>query len=283
LKRLRAIFLLGACVVFPAQGAPPAGNRLDLRSNAALVIDASSSTELFARNADTPRPIASLTKLMTALVVIEGGQPLDELIAITAEDRDATRGAASRLAVGLKLSRDDLLYLALMASDNRAAHALARTYPGGKAAAIRAMNVKAGALGMTKSRFADASGLSPNNVASARDIAKLVQAVSSEPTIGPMIGKYSTAPSHSVVLAKQAMEFRNTNYLVTKPDWRIDVQKTGYTSLAGQCLTMKTTILGRPLIIVLLDSFGKYTRTADARRIRKWLEAQSPAQFVRTS
>jgi serine-type D-Ala-D-Ala endopeptidase (penicillin-binding protein 7) len=252
-------------------------DRPDIKSYAALVIDANTSSILFARNETAPRPIASLTKLMTALVVLEGRQPLDENIAITREDRDGTRGAASRLAVGATLTRGDLLHLALMASDNRAAHAVARSYPGGKPAFVQAMNAKALALGMTTARFVDPSGLLPNNVASATDIAKLMLAVASRPTIR----EYSTDRRHSVQLYRQEIEFHNTNYLVAKSDWDIEVQKTGYTSEAGECLAMKATIQGRSTVIVLLDSFGKYTRTADARRIRKWLESRSSQQVAR--
>ncbi len=246
-------------------------SRPDLRSDAALVIDADSSSVLYARHENSPKPIASLTKLMTALVVLEGRQSLDEEIVMTGEDRAGTRGAASRLAVGAKLTRGDLLHLALMASDNRAAYALARTYPGGKVAAIDAMNAKARSLGMTNTRFAEPSGLSPENTASASDIAKLLLAAANR----PIIRDYSTDHRFSLQLNKRATEFRNTNYLVAKSDWEIDIQKTGYTSKAGECLAMKTTIDGRSMVIVLLDSFGKYTRTADARRIRKWLEARS--------
>jgi D-alanyl-D-alanine endopeptidase (penicillin-binding protein 7) len=260
-----------------ARVAPP--DRPDVRSNSVLVLDANDSSVLFARNANTPRPIASITKLMTALVVLEGGQSLSEEIVVAQEDRDGTRGAASRLFVGAKLTRGDLLHLALMASDNRAAHALAREYPGGKPAAIRAMNTKARDLGMTETRFVDPSGLSPDNVASAADIARLMLTAANQPTIR----EYSTDRHHSVAFAKQVVEFHNTNYLVAKEDWDIEAQKTGYTSEAGQCLAMKTVIQGRSLIIVLLDSFGKYTRTADARRIRKWIEAQPLSQVARAA
>ncbi len=259
--------------------AASAPTRPDVKSNAALVIDTSTSSILFARNANAARPIASLTKLMTALVVVESGQPLEEVIVMTQEDRDGTRGAASRLSVGAKLTRGDLLHLALMASDNRAAYALARMYPGGKVAALRAMNAKARALGMTNSKFTDPSGLSSGNVASATDISKLMLAVANHATIR----SYSTSSNYSVIFAKQAVQFRNTNYLVAKPDWDIEVQKTGYTSEAGQCLAMKTTIQGRSLVIVLLDSFGKHTRTADARRIRKWIEAQEAPRIARAA
>jgi D-alanyl-D-alanine endopeptidase (penicillin-binding protein 7) len=280
----RVLFFMSIAALW-LQGAQAAANnaskqdRPEVRSNSVLVMDAGDSSVLFARNADAPHPIASLTKLMTALVVLESRQPLDERIEITREDRDGTRGAASRLSVGAKLTRSDLLHLALMASDNRAAHALSRAYPGGKPEFVRAMTVKARALGMTHARFLDPSGLSPDNVASAADIAKLVMVAAHNETIRD----YSTDRHYSVTLAKRQIEFRNTNYLVAKPDWQIDVQKTGYTSEAGECLAMKTTIQGRSLVIVLLDSFGKYTRTADARRIRKWLEARSPQQIARVS
>ena len=251
----------------------------DVRSASVLVIDANTSSVLFERNAATPRPIASITKLMTALVVIEGRQPLDEPITVTHDDRAGTRGAASRLAIGVTLTRGELLHLALMASDNRAAHAVARSYPGGKSAFVQAMNAKARALGMTTAHFVDPSGLFAENVASATDLSKLMLAVSKHPTIRD----YSTDPRYSVSFMRQEVQFRNTNYLVAKSDWDIEVQKTGYTSQAGECLAMKTVIQGRPTIIVLLDSFGKYTRTADARRIRKWLEARSTQQVARAT
>jgi len=261
-----ASMLVGAHALAGTQ--PTKTNRPDVRSNAVLVMDAGDASVLFARNAHKPMPIASLTKLMTALVVLEGGQPLHEAIVIGREDI-GERSVASRLGVGVTLSRGDLLHLALMASDNRAAHALGRAYPGGNPAFLRAMNAKAQALGMSNARFADASGLSPKNTASATDIAKLIVAASGNAAIR----EYSTDRNHLVTLGRRAVEFRNTNYLVTKPDWDIEVQKTGYTSQSGQCLAMKTVIQGRSLVIVLLDSFGKYTRTADARRIRRWFEA----------
>ena len=251
----------------------------EVRSHAALVMDAANEEVLFARNADKPRPIASLTKLMTALVVLESGQSLSQLIDIAREDRVGTQGAPSRLQPGMQLTRGDLLHLALMSSDNRAAHAVGREYPGGTRTFVNAMNVKARAIGMTQTRFVDASGLSAGNVASASDVAKLVLAASSHAAIR----EFSTDGSHAVRVAKHALEFRNTNYLVTKADWQIDVQKTGYTSDAGQCLAMKTIIQGRSVVIVLLDSFGKYTRTADARRIRRWLEARATQTLARAA
>jgi len=265
--------LLSAALAAPASaGSGPASkapSRPEVRSSAALVVDARDSSVLFAQRDDAAVPIASITKLMTALVVLEGRQPLDEVVAITGADRDATRGSASRLGVGTRLSRGNLLHLALMSSENRAAQALGRSYPGGLAAFLRAMNARAKALGMTNSQFADPTGLSSRNVASARDLVKLVKAASAD----PVIRKYSTDERHTVVAGRQQVEFRNTNLLVAKPDWDIAVQKTGYTLAAGQCLVMNTVIDGRSVVIVLLNSFGKYTRVADARRIRKWLEA----------
>jgi D-alanyl-D-alanine endopeptidase (penicillin-binding protein 7) len=265
--------LLSAAVAFPspAQARPDTrpDARPEVRSSAALVVDANDSSVLFAQRDEAAVPIASITKLMTALVVLEGRQPLDEIVTITGADRDATRGSASRLGVGTRLSRGNMLHLALMSSENRAAQALGRSYPGGLAAFVRAMNARAKALGMTKSQFADPTGLSSRNVATARDLVKLVKAASAD----PVIRKYSTDERHTVVAGRQQVEFRNTNLLVAKPDWDIAVQKTGYTLAAGQCLVMNTVIDGRSVVIVLLNSFGKYTRVADARRIRKWLEA----------
>ena len=247
-----------------------APDRPEVRSNSVLVIDAGNSSVLFAKHPKVAAPIASITKLMTALVLLEAGQSLDEPIIITAEDRDSEKGAGSRLAVGATLSRGDLLHLALMSSDNRAAHAVGRRYPGGVPAIVAAMNAKARALGMTSARFVDTSGLSARNVASPEDLSRLVLEASRNPTIR----KYSTDHSFSVAVGKRRLEFRNTNTLVSKPDWNILVQKTGYTNEAGRCLVMKAVIEGRTVVIVLLDSFGKYTRVADARRIRKWLEGK---------
>lgn len=246
---------------------PPANP--EVRSSAALVVDARDSAVLFAQRDDAAMPIASITKLMTALVVLEVAQPMDEVLTITKADRDTLLGTSSRLAPGVRLTRGELLHLALMSSENRAAHALARNYPGGLDACIKAMNARARVLGMADSRFADPTGLSSRNVATARDLVKLVQAASAE----PLIRRYSTDERYTVVAGRQKLEFRNTNTLVTRPDWDIAVQKTGYTRAAGQCLVMDTVIDGRPVVIVLLNSFGKYTRVADVRRIRKWMEA----------
>ena len=249
----------------------------DVRSNAVLVIDGSNSTVVFERKPDLVAPIASITKLMTALVVLDGKQPLDEVIEITSGDRSRGKGAYSRLNVGTKLTRGELLRLALMSSENRAAHALGRSYPGGEAAFVRTMNAKAKVLGMTQSRFADPSGLGIENVSSARDLAKLVIAAGRSETIR----EYSTSRQHEVRIGRSRVEFHNTNSLVKNPAWAITVQKTGYINEAGQCLVMQTLIEGRPVIIVLLNSFGKYTRVADAKRIRQWMESQHPRSLAR--
>jgi D-alanyl-D-alanine endopeptidase (penicillin-binding protein 7) len=243
--------------------------KLDVRSEAVIVLDAADSSVLYSRHANRPVPIASITKLMTALVVLDAGQPLDEMIELTVADRRLERSSFSRLAVGSHISRGDLLHLALMSSENSAAHAVARAYPGGLSACLKAMNAKARALGMKTARFTDPTGLSSGNVSSAADLTKLVAAAAADPTIRT----FSTSASLTVPVGKQLLEFRNTNSLVTKADWDVMVQKTGYTSDAGQCLVMQTVIRERPVLIVLLNSFGKYTRVADARRIRKWMEA----------
>ena len=239
-----------------------------LKSSAVYVLDETNSAVVLARQADVPMAIASITKLMTALVVVEAAQPLDEKIVISDDDRTGTRGSTSRLEVGTALSRADLLHLALMSSENRAAHALARSYPGGVAACLAAMNAKAQALGMGSARFLDPTGLDSGNVASAQDLAKLVQAAAKVQTIQA----YSTDKSYSVPVRRHLVEYRNTDSLVRNPHWNIIVQKTGYISEAGRCLVMKAVFEGRSVVIVLLDSSGKYTRVADAQRIRKWME-----------
>jgi D-alanyl-D-alanine endopeptidase (penicillin-binding protein 7) len=243
-----------------------------VRSSSALVVDVTHSSILYSRNPDTPLPIASITKLMTALVVLDAGLPLDEPIEITKEDRSLGKGAYSRIAYGSKLTRGELLRLALMSSENRAAHAVGRTYPGGTKAFVRAMNAKARALGMTRSRFVDAAGLSSENMASPRDLVRLVDASAANKTIR----EYSTDHVHAVKVGRKILEFRNTNTLIGNPTWDIAVQKTGYISEAGQCLVMQAVIDGRTVVMVLLNSFGKYTRVADARRIRKWMESLPP-------
>ena len=245
-------------------------SRPDVRSHSFYVFDESTASVLAARNEKVAVPVASITKLVTALVVLDGGQSLQQSITITAEDVRGTAGNASRLPVGARLSREDLLRLALMSSENRAAHALCRSYPKGISACVKAMNKKAAALRMTTARFVDPTGLSSGNVASAADLAKLVIATAASPEISA----YSTASRHTVTINRRAIEFRNTNLLVGNPGWQVEVQKTGYIAEAGRCLVMQTVIDGRSVVIVLLNSWGKYTRIADAKRIRTWMETQ---------
>ena len=240
-----------------------------LRSSAALVLDATHSSVLYSRRSDIPLPIASITKLMTALVVMEAAQPLDEQLEITTEDSSRRSRAVSRLAPGTTLSRGDLLHLALMSSENRAAHALGRNYPGGLPACVAAMNAKALELGMTNAHFVEPTGLSDENVASPEDLSKLVMAAAKV----PQIREYSTDSRYEVQVGRRTMRYGNTDSLVSRPDWKIDVQKTGYISRAGRCLVMQTVIEERTVVIVLLNSFGKHTRVADARRILKWMQA----------
>jgi D-alanyl-D-alanine endopeptidase (penicillin-binding protein 7) len=241
----------------------------DLRSHAFYVFDRSGATVLAARNERTAVPIASITKLMTALVVLEARQRMDQKILITQDDVRATPGSRSRLAPGARMSRSDLLHLALMSSENRAANALCRAYPGGRTACVRAMNSKAKALGMTSARFVEPTGLSSGNVASPVDLARLVRAAAANPTIS----RFSTDPEHAAMVSGRALEFRNSNLLVKKPEWQVTVQKTGYTAEAGRCLVMQAVIDGRDVVIVLLNSWGRLTRIGDANRIRDWLES----------
>jgi serine-type D-Ala-D-Ala endopeptidase (penicillin-binding protein 7) len=244
---------------------------LKLKSSSVLIVDQSDSSVLYSRHPDVPMPIASITKLMTALVVLDAKQPLDELIQITDADRDMPKGSFSRLVVGTVLSRGDLMHLALMSSENRAAHALGNNYPGGMPAMVAAMNAKAAELGMVSSRFVDPTGLSSQNVASPEDLTKLVIAASHNPSIR----EYSTDSRYAVKVRRHMVEFHNTDNLVANPAWNIIVQKTGYITEAGKCLVMAAVIEGRPVVIVLLDSSGKYTRVADAKRIKTWMEASS--------
>ena len=259
-------------MAFAAQARPGStASGPQLRSGSALVLDAATSGVLLARNAATPGSIASITKLMTALAVLDAGQPLDEVLTIGKDDALKARGAPSRLVPGTSMTRGDLLHLALMSSENRAAQALASHYPGGVAACVAAMNQRAKAIGMKHAHFVDPTGLDAGNVASPEDLARLVEAAADNATIR----EYSTDPHHDVRVGRQILEYRNTDSLVRDPDWDVIVQKTGYTRTAGRCLVMKARVDGRALVIVLLDSFGKYTRVADARRIRKWLGAQA--------
>ncbi len=250
-----------------------------LRSSAALVLDLRNSSVLYSRHADIALPIASITKLMTALVVMEASQPLDEMLTVSDDDRSFGKGSFSRLAPGTELSRGDLMHLALMASENRAAHALGRNYPGGIAACVIAMNAKARELGMTSSHFVEPTGLSDENVASPEDLSKLVMAAAKVAAIR----EYSTDGDYAVHVGRHVVHYRNTDSLVSKPDWDIVVQKTGYIHEAGRCLVMQTVIEDRPMVIVLLNSYGKRTRVADARRVRRWVEATLVAHGTATA
>ena len=245
---------------------------LNLKSTSALVLDQSGQRVLYGKNVDWVVPIASITKLMTALVVLDSGLPLDEPLTISKEDRDGLKGTRSRLAVGMKVTRDDLLRLALMASENRAAAALARAHPGGTPAFVAAMNRKAGELGMWHSRFVDGTGLSNGNVSNAQDLSRLVGAADQH----PLIREYTTDTQYTVRLANgRKMQFSNSNRLVRNAGWEIGLSKTGYISEAGRCLVMQAQIAATPVIIVLLDSWGHLTRIADANRIKKWIESNS--------
>jgi D-alanyl-D-alanine endopeptidase (penicillin-binding protein 7) len=240
-----------------------------LASASVLVTDQATGEVLLEKNAESVVPIASITKLMTAMVVLDGQQGLSEPIRVTEEDIDTLKGSSSRLPVGAELSREEMLRLALMASENRAASSLGRHYPGGMPAFVAAMNRKAAAIGLADTRFHDSTGLHPGNVSSARDLTKMVAAASRY----PLIREFSTTAEHEVAVAGRQRRFANTNALVRGGEWEIGVSKTGYISEAGRCLVMQAWLQEKPLIIVLLDSMGKYTRIADAQRIRKWLEA----------
>lgn len=245
---------------------------LALASNVALVLDQSTSAVLFEKNANVTLPIASITKLMTGLVVVETQQDMNEILEVTDEDIDREKNSSSRLRVGSQLSRANMLHIALMSSENRAASALGRHYPGGIRAFVTAMNAKARALGMSGTHYVDSTGLSSNNVASAADLAKLVIAASNH----SILRQYSTDTKYVVEPGGRALQYANSNRLVNNPDWEIGIQKTGYISEAGRCLVMQANINGRPIVMIFLDSKGKLSRLGDAARIRKWLETQHP-------
>jgi D-alanyl-D-alanine endopeptidase (penicillin-binding protein 7) len=249
----------------------------NVSSSGVLVFDPNSGQILFSKNADQVSPIASITKLMTAMVVLDAKLSLEEPIELTTDDIDLLKGTRSRLPIGSHFRRDDLLRLALMASDNRAASALGRNYPGGIGAFVTAMNAKALALGLTQTHYVDSSGLSPANVSSPQDLAKLVAAAAKY----PVITEYSTTGAVNVTLpdSKRKLNFVNTNALVRNSDWKIGLSKTGYINEAGKCLVMQAMIANQPVVIVLLDSWGRLTRVADANRIRKWLE-KNPARLI---
>ncbi len=252
-----------------------AGGLPVLGSSAFYVFNQKTGEVLLERNGSAVLPIASITKLMTAMVVLDSGQSLSEPLVINEGDIDRLKGTGSRLSLGTTLTREDMLHLALMSSENRAASALARNYPGGEGAFVEAMNVKARLLGLWNTRFHDGTGLNPANVSSPRDLAKLVAASASY----PLIREFSTSPERYVDINGRTLRFGNTNSLVRSPEWAISVSKTGYISEAGRCLVMQTWLHQEPVVMVLMDSNGRYTRTADAKRVRKWLE-QNATQRV---
>jgi len=244
--------------------------KLKLKSANALIIDPQSHETIYAKSPDSVTPIASITKLMTAMVVLDSHPDLDARITIDSEDFDYLKGTGSRLRMGTELTRRELLQLALMSSENRAASALARSYPGGTEAFVEAMNAKALALGMTHSHFHDATGLTPRNVSTASELAMMVAAAAQY----PLIREFTTTPSSYVEVQPtgRLLGFNNSNRLVGSEQWDIKLQKTGFINEAGRCLVMVAEIARKPFVIVLLDSVGKYTRIADANRIKYWLE-----------
>lgn len=257
-----AIFFTGVAVAKP--------DELRLRSESVIVLDAKKGNVIYGKKVDQIRPIASITKLMTAMVVLDAKLALNEEISIRSDDIDRIKNTRSRLPLGAKLTRKELLLLALMSSDNRAAAALGRTYPGGERVFVKAMNSKAFELGMESSFFVESTGLSSRNVSTARDLTKLVGAAHNY----KLIRKYTTTAVHAVKFPhnKHALLYKNSNSLVRRGVWDINISKTGFLKAAGRCLVMHAQILGKPVIIVLLDSLEKNTRISDANRIKKWME-----------
>ena len=283
-KKLITLFLLGHIITAHAEsnGAVAFAQDADaenavmrhisspkLRSSFVQIYDEQEQRPLYSKNADTVTPIASISKLMTAMVVLDAKLPMDKVIRISTEDMDRLKGTHSRMRPGMELTRGELLTLALMASENRAAAALARTYPGGTQAAVAKMNEKARKLGMVNTHFLEATGLNSGNVSTAQDLVKMVLAAQNYPAIQ----NATTSSSHAVEPdGFHSLVYRNTNPLVRNASWDIDVSKTGYINEAGHCLVMKAHINDRPVVIVLLDSWGKYTRVGDANRVKKWME-----------
>jgi D-alanyl-D-alanine endopeptidase (penicillin-binding protein 7) len=262
-------------VVRDDQPISPVYNRTSaprLQSAIAMIYDEQDQRPIYSKNAENVVPIASITKLMTAMVVLDAKLPMDEPISISAEDRDHLKGTRSRMRNGMTLTRDELIKLALMASENRAAAALARTYPGGTPVMLAMMNSKARELGMNSTQFFDPTGLSSTNVSTAQDLVKMVMAAQNYPDIQ----RYTTTGSHVVqVEGRRSLHYSNTNPLVRNSNWEIGLSKTGYISEAGRCLVMQAKITNRPMVIVLLDSWGKRTRVGDAVRIKNWMEKTS--------
>ncbi|MES2944786.1 MAG: D-alanyl-D-alanine endopeptidase [Pseudomonadota bacterium] len=250
-------------------GLHSAQDPLDLKSSVALVIDQDTREVLFSKNDHAVLPIASLTKLMTGVIISGARLPMDEMITVTQDDVDTEKGSRSRLKVGTTLTRGELLHLALMSSENRAAHALGRTYPGGMPTFVSLMNAKAKMLGMADTRYVEPTGLSSRNQSSAQDLATLVNAAHAD----PVLRELSTSAGYQIAVGNRTLQYNNTNRLVKNPEWEIGLQKTGYISEAGQCLVMQTKIAGRKLIMVFLDSAGKLSRLGDAERVRRWVES----------
>ncbi|KAF7961558.1 peptidase S11 [Cupriavidus sp. UYMU48A] len=269
---VRAVFTPAKPSLGEAMGLRDTEDALALRSSVALVMDQGTNEVLFQKNPSAVLPIASITKLMTALVVTDARLPMDEVLTITEEDKDTEKHSSSRLRFGTQLTRQELLLLALMSSENRAASALGRNYPGGLPAFVQAMNRKARELGMNDSHFVDSSGLSSSNVSSAMDLVRMVNAAYRNPTIR----EFSTQTEHEVNVLGRTQHYVSTNRLVRGGNWDIGLQKTGFISEAGQCLVMQARVNGRNVVMVFLDSVGKLSRFADATRVREWLE-HSPA------
>lgn len=246
---------------------------LDLQSSVAYVIDQDTHEVLLSKNDQAVLPIASLTKLMTGLLISQARLPMDEMITITQDDVDTEKHSSSRLRVGTTLTRAEMMHLALMSSENRAAHALGRTYPGGLAQFVQLMNGKAQQLGMRDTRYVEPTGLSSSNQSSARDLARLVAVAHAD----PLMREYSTSHGYEVAVGRRTLQFNNTNRLVKSDNWDIGLQKTGYISEAGRCLVMQAQVSGRKLIMVFLDSAGRFSRLADAERVRHWVEGMGAA------
>ena len=242
----------------------------NLLSQAALIVDARTGDPIFAKNANNVTPIASITKLMTAMVVLDAQQNLDQTLTVDLDDLDFLKASRSRLSIGSELTRREMLRLALMSSENRAASSLGRFYPGGLSAAVAAMNAKAKALGMNNTRYVDTTGLSPENVSTARDLAVMVQAAQRY----PLIREFSTQPEEYVQIPAtgKTLHFNNSNALVKSGGWDISLQKTGFIREAGRCVVMLAQIAQRPVVLVLLDSVGKFSRIGDAQRVKTWME-----------
>jgi serine-type D-Ala-D-Ala endopeptidase (penicillin-binding protein 7) len=265
-------FVLALSVGFAQAGDRDSIRKIALRSSSALVQDAETGEIVYGKNAETVVPIASITKLMTAMVVLDAGLDLEEKITLSRDDAVQMKGSRSRLRTGLSLSRGELLLLALMSSENRAAAALGQSYPGGLEAFVDAMNAKAALLDMNESRFVEPTGLSPANVSTATDLAKMVRAAHEY----PLIREYSTKSRATVKASGRPLQYGNTNGLVRSSYWEIGLSKTGYISEAGRCLVMQVRLAEKDLIVVLLDSWGKQSRIGDANRLKKWLEHGAP-------